>query len=682
LIDSTGSLTVAARKFLPILLVSTLHANSLPLMPLPSHVALGAGSLAIGKDFQIGVCGGNPAIARAAERFHARLEQVTGIILSQPLESKDCTGATLVLHPPTLDNQDESYQLQVTSTAAQLTAPSRLGILRGLATFEQLVQAGEHSFVVPSVTIDDHPRFPWRGFMLDCSRHWMPPEVVERNIEAMALVKLNVFHWHLTDDQGFRVESRLYPKLAGMGSDGHFYTQAEIRHIVAFAGERGIRVVPEFDVPGHASSWVTGYPELASAPGPYHIERQWGVFQPTLDPTREATFRFLDRFFGEMATLFPDPYVHIGGDEIDDTQWKANPAIQGFMRTHGLQTSKELHAYFNRRLLAILSSHGKKMIGWDEILTPDLPKSAVIQSWNGQKSLAEAAVQGYNGILSFGYYLDHLKSAAYHYANDPLGAEAASLTPDQSSHILGGEACMWTEYTSPQTVDSRIWPRLAVIAERLWSPADTRDEASMYARLEQISRKLEWTGVQHLTATDRLLTRISDDRPDPALKLLVDSVEAAGIHERYPSHKYDSLEPLNRLVDAALPESEWVRHLSEDANRVIETHGADLAAVTRLRVAFASWRDLPGKLAPIESESYLAAEAIPVAEILANLGQTGLEALDHLGDAPPSWPDTRKPVLDDAGKLTAELHIVAARPVRILVDGLKAPAPGQNRSSK
>jgi hexosaminidase len=241
---------------------------------------------------------------------------------------------------------------------------------------------------------------------------------------------------------------------------------------------------------------------------------------------------------------------------------------------------------------------------------------------------------------------------------------------------------MWTEYTSPQTVDSRIWPRLAVIAERLWSPADTRDEASMYARLEQISRKLEWTGVQHLTATDRLLTRISDDRPDPALKLLVDSVEAAGIHERYPSHKYDSLEPLNRLVDAALPESEWVRHLSEDANRVIETHGADLAAVTRLRVAFASWRDLPGKLAPIESESYLAAEAIPVAEILANLGQTGLEALDHLGDAPPSWPDTRKPVLDDAGKLTAELHIVAARPVRILVDGLKAPAPGQNRSSK
>jgi hexosaminidase len=236
-----------------------------------------------------------------------------------------------------------------------------------------------------------------------------------------------------------------------------------------------------------------------------------------------------------MATLFPDTYVHIGGDEINEAQWKANPAIQSFMRAHGFQTPRELHTYFNRRLLAILSSHGKKMIGWDEILTPDLPKTAVIQSWNGQKSLADAAVRGYSGILSFGYYLDHMKPAAYHYANDPLGAEAAALTPDQASHILGGEACMWTEYTSPQTVDSRIWPRLAVIAERLWSPADTKDEASMYARLEQVSRKLAWTGVQHLTATERLLMRIADDRPDPALQLLVDSVEAAGIHERYPS---------------------------------------------------------------------------------------------------------------------------------------------------
>jgi hexosaminidase len=670
------------RVFLVVSLVTTLQAKDLPLMPLPAHIEAGAGALVIGKDFQIGACGDSAAMISAAERFHARLEQITGITLSHPVDTRECAGATLALHPPKLGSEgDESYQLEITPSAAQLTAPSRLGILRGLATFEQLVQAGERSFTVPALKIDDHPRFPWRGFMLDCSRHWMPPEVVERNIEAMALVKLNVFHWHLSDDQGFRVESRVFPKLTGLGSDGHFYTQAEIRHIVAFAGERGIRVVPEFDVPGHASSWVTAYPELASAPGPYHIERQWGVFEPTLDPSRESTFRFLDRFFGEMATLFPDPYVHIGGDEIDEAQWKANPAIQAFMRAHGFQTPTELHAYFNRRLLAILASHGKNMIGWDEILTPDLPKTALIQSWNGQKSLADAAVRGYNGILSFGYYLDHMKPAAYHYANDPLGGDAAALTGDQARHILGGEACMWTEYASPQTVDSRIWPRLAVIAERLWSPAETRDEASMYARLEQISRKLAWTGVQHLTATDRLLVRISDDRPDPALKLLVDSVEAAGIHERYPAHKYDSLEPLNRLVDAALPESEWVRHLSEDASRVLESHGADSGAVARLRSAFTSWRDLPARLAPIESESYLAAEAAPVAGILAGLGQTGLEALDHLTHSSSSWADAQQPVFDTAGKLTAELHIAAARPVRILVDGLKGPTLGQNRSS-
>ena len=663
-------------------LVSSLHgaAPLLPLMPMPAHIERGEGALAITKDFLIGVCGDSALTVGAAERFHSRLEQITGIPLLRPVETRDCAAATLVLHPGKGAEDEESYQLQITTASAQINAASRVGILRGLATFEQLVQAGEHSFTVPVLSIDDHPRFAWRGFMLDCSRHWMPVGVVERNLEAMALVKLNVFHWHLSDDQGFRVESRVLPKLQSLGSDGNFYTQAQIRHIVAFAGERGIRVVPEFDVPGHASSWVAGYPELASAPGPYHIERNWGVFEPTLDPTRESTFRFLDRFFGEMATLFPDAYVHIGGDEVDDKQWKANPQIQHFMQAHGFKTSKDLHAYFNRRLLTILTAHGKKMIGWDEILTPDLPKTAMIQSWQGQKSLADAAAQGYNGILSFGYYLDHLKPAAFHYANDPLGAEAAALTRAQRSRILGGEACMWTEYTSPQTVDSRIWPRLAAIAERLWSPAEMRDEAAMYERLEQVSRKLAWTGVQHLTAPGRVLLRISDDHPDLALKLLVESVEAAGIHERYPAHHYDSMEPLNRLVDAALPESEWVRHLTDDAHVVLQSHGADAAAVARLRIAFISWKDLPARLASIESESYLAAEAAPVAQILSGLGQTGLDVLDHLNAVPPkTWTDSRKPILDRADILTAELHIAAARPVRILLDGLTAPVLGEHK---
>ncbi len=191
-------------------------------------------------------------------------------------------------------------------------------------------------FQAPAVHIEDHPRFPWRGLMMDVSRHWMPVDVVKRNLDAMAAVKLNVFHWHLSDDQGFRVESKRFPKLQELGSDGNFYTQDEIRQVVEYARARAIRVVPEFDIPGHTTSWFVGYPELASAPGPYKIERTWGIFQPTMNPAREETYQFLDAFIGEMAALFPDPYFHIGGDEVEETQWKQSASIQAFAREHQL----------------------------------------------------------------------------------------------------------------------------------------------------------------------------------------------------------------------------------------------------------------------------------------------------------------------------------------------------------
>jgi hypothetical protein len=206
------------------------------------------------------------------------------------------------------------------------------GALHGLETFAQLVGPGAEGFRVPAIHIEDRPRFPWRGLMLDVSRHWMPVEVVERNLDAMAAVKLNVFHWHLSDDQGFRVESRRFPRLQQLGSDGDFYTQAEIRHVVAYARDRGIRVVPEFDMPGHTNSWLVGYPELASAPGPYSIGRTWGVYDGAMDPTREETYEFLDAFLGEMTQLFPDPYFHIGGDEVNGRQWSQSSSIQAFAK--------------------------------------------------------------------------------------------------------------------------------------------------------------------------------------------------------------------------------------------------------------------------------------------------------------------------------------------------------------
>jgi hexosaminidase len=489
--------------------------------------------------------------------------------------------------------------------------------------------------------------------MLDVSRHWMPLEVVKRNLDAMAAVKLNVFHWHLSDDQGFRVESKRFPKLQELGSDGNFYTQSEIRQVVDYARDRGIRVIPEFDVPGHTTSWFVGYPELASAPGPYSIERTWGIFQPTLDPTREETYRFLDDLIGEMAALFPDPYFHIGGDEVDDTQWKNSAAIQKFARDHQFATSQALHAYFNRRVQEIVQKHGKVMIGWDEVLAPGLAANTVIQSWRGQEALAEASRKGYRGVLSFGYYLDHMNPTSFHYAVDPLGGAAGALDSGQAARVLGGEACMWVEYVSPETVDSRIWPRMAAIAERLWSPREVVDVNSMYARMEAVSRSLEWVGLQHRSNYEPMLERLGGGR---SLRVLADASEATGIEIRRDARKYTSLVDLNRFPDAVRPESELIRHLELAAARLSP---ADL---DELRAALREWAD--NGLSPN----------------LEAVGAIGLRAMQYLEGhkpAPQGWISGRKQTLDAMEKPSAEVVLAAVRPVRKLLEALGRTALGQ-----
>ena len=298
-------------------------------------------------------------------------------------------------------------------------------MLHGLETVLQLVDVTSSGFAIPAVTIDDHPRFAWRGLMIDVSRHFMPVETIHRELDGMAVVKMNVLHWHLSDDQGFRVESHVLPKLQQDGSDGKFYTQEQVREIIEYARERGIRVVPEFDVPGHTSSWLVAYPKLATDQKGLEIGRRFGIYDPCMDPTNELVYPFLDPFVGEMARLFPDEYFHIGGDEVNGKQWSASGKIQAFEKAHNMPTGKSgnvaIHRYFNEKLQTILKKHGKKMEGWDEILNPDLPKTIVIQSWRGQKSLADAARQGFTGILSSGYYLALTWTRpATHYAVDPL----------------------------------------------------------------------------------------------------------------------------------------------------------------------------------------------------------------------------------------------------------------------
>ncbi|MGD0513751.1 MAG: family 20 glycosylhydrolase, partial [Terriglobales bacterium] len=654
------------------------EARQLNLMPMPAARQMQAGQLVIDPAFSVGISGHSDAqLQRTVERFLDDLRRQTGM---PPLDMKitNPAQATLVVHCEHETKavqelgEDESYSLEISAAGAKLEATTTLGIMRGLQTFLQLVQTTSDGFVAPAITIQDKPRFPWRGLMIDVGRHFIPLDALKRNLDGMAAVKLNVFHWHLSDNQGFRVESKKFPKLTEMGSDGLYYTQDEVRDLIAYAHDRGIRIVPEFDMPGHSTAWFVGYPELASGLGPYQIERKWGVFDPAMDPTQERTYKFLDAFIGEMAKLFPDQYFHIGGDEVNGKQWDTNPQIQAFMRAHGLKTNQDLQAYFNTRVQKIVSKHGKTMVGWDEILRPDLPKDIVVQSWRGQDSLAAAARQGYRGILSYGYYLDLMWPASRHYAVDPMSDGAANLTAEEKQRILGCEAYMWSEFVSPENIDSRIWPRTAAIAERLWSPQDVTDVNSMYQRLDYVSRWLDWLGLTHNSSYGPMLRRIAGSNDISTLRTFTDVVEPVKDYtrEEIATVEATSLSPLSRVVDAARPESDTARHFADLVDALIAGQ-ADPSAKQEVRTLLIRWRDNQSNLQALGTQSFLLTEIIPLAQDLSAVATTGLQALDYLdrGErASDDWATQQFAVLAEAQKPKAQLLLMVAPSVQKLVE--------------
>jgi hexosaminidase len=662
-----------------ILLFAQLAAAQAPtqlkMMPLPSSVQLGTGHLLINQSFLVAVSGHRDStLDRGVQRFIAELSHQTGMRLKAMAGQE--SSATLQIHSERGSEsvqklgEDESYELTVSDSGAKLSAANPLGILHGLQTFLQLVETRADGFSVPVLTIKDQPRFAWRGLLIDVGRHFIPLDVLERNIDGMAAVKLNVLHLHLSDDEGFRVESKRFPKLHEMGSDGLYYTQADIRTLVNYARDRGIRVVPEFDMPAHSRSWFVGYPELASTPGTYRIE-PGGVYT-VMDPTRDRTYKFLDKFVAEMAKLFPDAYFHIGGDEVNGKPWDENAKIQIFMHSHGMKNNQDLQAYFNRRLQKILSKHHKIMVGWDEILRPDLPKSIVVQSWRGQESLATAAQQGYSGLLSFGYYLDLMWPASRHYAVDPMSGAASALTAEQKNRILGGEACMWGEWISPENIDSRVWPRTAAIAERLWSPQNVQDVSSMYARLDELSWRLEWLGLTHLSHETAMLRRMAGVEDISALRTLADVVEPVKDYARFENVKgvWDFRAPLNRLIDDASPESEAARHFQDLVQKYIQSGCQDRDAESQIRASLTAWRDNDAKLKPLLRESFLLRETTPLSEELSSLGSAGLAALDYLDKtqiSPESWRTQQLKQADTAKGPQADLLLVIVQPIRQLV---------------
>jgi hexosaminidase len=517
--------------------------------------------------------------------------------------------------------------------------------------------------------IRDRPRFPWRGLLIDAARHWQPVEVIRRTLDGMSSVKLNVLHWHLTDDQGFRVESKRYPRLHEQGADGKYYTQDQVKDTIAYARDRGIRVMPEFDMPGHTTAWLVGHPELGSAPGPFHIVRTWGIFDDALDPTRDEVFALIDGFLGEMAGLFPDAYVHIGGDEVNGRSWNQSARIQDYMYRHQLRDNNDLQASFNKRLYEIVTRHGKRMVGWDEVLHPDLPPNIVVESWRGPEALAQAARLGYDGMLANGYYLDLNLSTASHYLSDPL-PPGADLPEEARRHILGGEACMWSEMVTPETIDSRIWPRAAAVAERLWSPASVRDVDDMHRRLETQSGRLEAIGLNHRSGYVPMLQKLVGDAPVEPLKTLADLVEPVKNYARGQVRDYRSDTPLDRLVDAARPESETARRFRRQVDFYLK-NGPDAAQAAELRSTLARWRDNRAVLDPILDRSPRAAEARVHSRDLTTVSRRGLEALDHLASghsAPAAWTEQAKNDLAVAQRPSAsELEVAVVPAVRKLV---------------
>lgn len=616
-------------------------------MPAPAAFKAGDGRLPLRTDLRVALAGHRDVrLVAALARALRRLEQRTALGFPRTPGGAyafvdDAASAQLVIacrraaaEFPQL-GEDESYALAITPERAHLRAETVLGALRGLETLLQLLRADASGWYLPAATITDAPRFPWRGVLLDPARHWLPPEVIKRTLDAMAVVKLNVLHLHLTDDQGFRIASKRHPRLHELGSSGDYYTQEQMRELIGYAAARGIRIVPEFDVPGHSTSWVVAYPEIASATGPFTITRVFGGAQQVLDPSNEKTYAVLDDFLGEMAGLFPDAYLHIGGDEVGDRHWKNNPRIQAFIAERGLHDKEGLQAHFNRRLHAILAKHGRKLVGWDEIVHPELPRDCVVQSWRGQAGLAAAARAGYAVLLSNGFYLDYMLSAREYYANEPLPA-GAGLTPDEQRRVVGGEACMWGEWVSEESVESRLWPVTAAIAERLWSPREITDVADMYRRLEIVSRRLEEAGAAHLKNCDAMLRRLAGEalraEQFETLRDLLALVQAAAPSGRVKAHAGTTqFTPLTRLADSLPTESTAARVFGgKVSDFVFHQRTADPQSATALANQLARWSRLAQAVAAIAPGSPLLADVTVAARATADATRIAGEALEFI----------------------------------------------------
>ncbi|HVJ01077.1 MAG TPA: family 20 glycosylhydrolase [Sphingomonas sp.] len=638
-------------------LLQTSAASATPdLMPLPRSVEARQGQLAVRGPLAPSWmnCGDRGFLDRAASRLQEDVVRQTGLVLDAGLPA---TIRVKCVSQRGGSDAGEGYRLEIGASGIDISADGPTGVLRAFATLRQLVGLNPREIVLPAMVIEDAPRFAWRGVMLDPARHFLSVATIKRQIDAMERVKLNVLHLHLSDDEGFRVESRRYPRLTA-GTNGAFYSQADVREIVAYAAERGVLVVPEFDVPGHSRATIAAYPEI----GVVGSKAFAGLHDVALNPAAPATYRFLTGLFAEMAPLFPGRYFHVGGDEVAKAVWDDAADVKALMAREGLADKKAVEAYFMRRVQKIVAANGKTMIGWEEVGAAGVPRDVVVQAWQTSNAAADAAAKGHPTIVSAGYYLDLFMPADHHYAIDPVATSAAGLrpdhaealrkrspllaaivtdalidfphaplTPDQERHILGAEAPLWGPLTTDELVDQQLWPRAAALAERFWSPASVTDKADMYRRLGTVSALLTTSGLQDRANAGRLLARLA-----PAdTEILATLLDITGpVRNMAHDHRLKALiagkhivQPLNDLADAAPVDSLVARHFEAEAMRYV---GGERALGPSLRARLVQWRENDARFVALAKGNPLLEAALPTSAQINALANAGLASLDAL----------------------------------------------------
>jgi hexosaminidase len=650
-------------KYILVLLLAGLTSSAqikkeqLNLMPWPQNVVLNDGNFALNKNFKVNITGNpNPRIFGGVTRFLRRLDGRTGLFFAQDFVTKLNEVPTAELQINCVKSgkiglyEDESYHLDIKQNKITIDATTDLGALHGLETLLQMLHNNSKSFYFPNSQISDFPRFTWRGLMIDAARHFQPVDVIKRNLDGLAAMKMNVFHWHLVDDQGWRIEMKKHPKLIELASDGMYYTQEEIKNIVKYADERGILIVPEIDVPGHGTAILTAYPEIGSKViavkggaektiqgtgfTTYTIERNAGIFTPTLDPTNPKTYELLSGIFDEVCPLFPGAYFHIGGDENEGKDWDANPKIQEFKKKNKLATNHELQTYFTMQLAPMLKKHGKQLMGWEEILTKNLSKEAIVHSWRGPnegvlpgQSLADAVKKGYKTVLSNGYYIDLMYPIESHYLNDPM-PKGVELTAEEKARILGGEAPMWTELATPETIDSRIWPRTAAIAERLWSAESITDVADMRRRLETISFRLEELGLTHIRNKEVILRNIANNQNVKSLNEFSNVCEPLkGYTRNTDGTEYKMYSPFTLFADACTPDAKDALAFDDAVNQYLKAKTPENKA--KVTAFFNKWIALDKELNDLSANAPLVQPILPLAKKLSDASQELLHILDN-----------------------------------------------------